>query len=113
MSSRFWFLFPAGLYYCFSKLSDHNNIIILYGVFSVYFAGAMVCLILVLAPVMCIFAGIAVSNALSTYMKYLDSGSAAGSSKVQPKDAKARKMDHRFLRVSQVSTGLGLLHCSL
>jgi len=41
-------------------------------------------------------------------MKYLDSGSAAGSSKVQPKDAKARKMDHRFLRVSQVSTGLGI-----
>jgi hypothetical protein len=46
-------------------------------------------------------------------MKYLDSGSAAGSSKVQPKDAEARKMDHRFLRVSQVSTGQGIIHCSL
>jgi hypothetical protein len=48
------FLFPAGLYYCFSKLTDHNNFIILYGVFSVYFAGVMACLILVLAPNMCI-----------------------------------------------------------
>merc|ERR1711915_355273 len=47
--------------------------IILYGVFSVYFAGVMVRLMLVLAPVMCILGGIAVSSSLSTYMKYLDS----------------------------------------
>merc|ERR1712013_34885 len=66
------FLFPAGLYYCFSKLTDHNIFIILYGVFSVYFAGVMVRLMLVLAPVMCILGGIAVSSSLSTYMKYLD-----------------------------------------
>lgn len=31
-------LFPAGLYYCFSKLTDQNIFIILYGVTSVYFA---------------------------------------------------------------------------
>merc|ERR1712088_770161 len=66
------FLFPAGLYYCFSKLTDHNIFIILYGVFAVYFAGVMVRLMLVLAPVMCILGGIAVSSSLSTYMKYLD-----------------------------------------
>jgi len=66
------FLFPAGLYYCFSKLTDHNIFIILYGVFAVYFAGVMVRLMLVLAPVMCILSGIAVSSSLSTYMKYLD-----------------------------------------
>jgi len=66
------FLFPAGLYYCFSKLTDQNIFIILYGVFSVYFAGVMVRLMLVLAPVMCILGGIAVSSSLSTYMKYLD-----------------------------------------
>jgi len=35
-------LFPAGLYYCFSNLTDHNVFIILYGVTSVYFAGVMV-----------------------------------------------------------------------
>jgi dolichyl-diphosphooligosaccharide--protein glycosyltransferase len=42
----------------------------------------MVRLMLVLAPVMCILGGIAVSASLTTYMKYLDGGvvsSAAGS----------------------------------
>lgn len=32
------FMFPVGLYYCFSKLTDENIFIILYGVLSVYFA---------------------------------------------------------------------------
>ena len=32
------FLFPAGLYFCFRKLSDANIFIILYGITSVYFA---------------------------------------------------------------------------
>ena len=39
-------LFPAGLYYCFTRLTDHNIFIILYGVTSVYFAGVMVRLML-------------------------------------------------------------------
>jgi len=65
-------LFPAGLYYCFTRMTDHNIFIILYGVTSVYFAGVMVRLMLVLAPVMCIMGGIAVSASLSTYLKYLD-----------------------------------------
>ena len=51
------------------RLTDHNIFIILYGVFAVYFAGVMVRLMLVLAPVMCILSGIAVSSSLSTYMK--------------------------------------------
>jgi len=80
------FLFPAGLYYCFSKLTDHNIFIILYGVFAVYFAGVMVRLMLVLAPVMCILGGIAVSCSLSTYMRYFDgSGSQSKSSGKQSK----------------------------
>lgn len=33
------FLFPAGLYFCFSKLTDANIFLILYGVTSIYFAG--------------------------------------------------------------------------
>uniref|UniRef100_A0A914WPH7 Dolichyl-diphosphooligosaccharide--protein glycosyltransferase subunit STT3A n=1 Tax=Plectus sambesii TaxID=2011161 RepID=A0A914WPH7_9BILA len=66
------FMFPAGLYFCFKKLTDHNIFIILYGVTSIYFAGVMVRLMLVLAPVMCILAGIAVSSTLNTYMKNLD-----------------------------------------
>ena len=81
------FLFPAGLYYCFSKLTDHNIFIILYGVFAVYFAGVMVRLMLVLAPVMCILGGIAVSSSLSTYMKYLDTEKASTNGVVNGKPA--------------------------
>lgn len=32
------FLFPTGLYFCFSRLSDANIFLILYGVTSIYFA---------------------------------------------------------------------------
>ena len=32
------FLFPAGLYFCFSKLTDSNIFLILYGATSLYFA---------------------------------------------------------------------------
>ncbi|MFH4977983.1 hypothetical protein AB6A40_004692 [Gnathostoma spinigerum] len=67
------FMFPAGLYFCFKDLNDHNIFIILYGLTSIYFSGVMVRLMLVLAPVMCILGGIAVSSTLSTFMKNLDS----------------------------------------
>lgn len=66
------FLFPAGLYFCFDKLTDANIFIILYGVTSIYFAGVMVRLMLVLAPVMCILSGIAASHLLSKYIKNVD-----------------------------------------
>lgn len=66
------FMFPVGLYFCFANLTDENIFIILYGVLSIYFAGVMVRLMLVLAPVMCILSGIAVSSMLSTYMKQID-----------------------------------------
>lgn len=32
------FMFPVGLYFCFSKLNDANIFIILYGITSIYFA---------------------------------------------------------------------------
>ena len=63
------FMFPVGLYVCFSKLTDANVFIILYGATSIYFAGVMVRLMLVLAPVMCILSGIGVSSLFNTYMK--------------------------------------------
>lgn len=63
------FLFPAGLYFCFCELTDANIFIILYGVTSIYFAGVMVRLMLVLAPVMCILSGIAVSHLLTKFIK--------------------------------------------
>jgi len=65
------FLFPAGLYFCFRKLSDVNIFIIIYGIASVYFSGVMVRLMLVLAPVSCILSAIAVTSTFETYMDLL------------------------------------------
>jgi len=66
------FLFPAGLYFCFCKLTDANIFLIMYGITSVYFAGVMVRLMLVLAPVACVLSAVAVSSTLQTYMEYLN-----------------------------------------
>jgi len=65
------FLFPAGLYFCFQKLTDENIFIILYAITSVYFSGVMVRLMLVLAPIACVTGAIAASTTLRTYMKHL------------------------------------------
>jgi len=90
------FLFPAGLYFCFKQLTDANIFIIIYGVTSIYFAGVMVRLMLVLAPVMCILAGIAVSATLTTYMKNLD---------INRKDArKAKKTDASYPLKNEVAS---------
>lgn len=55
------FLFPAGLYFCFKRLSDATIFIVMYGLTSMYFAGVMVRLILVATPAVCLISGIAVS----------------------------------------------------
>jgi len=78
------FLFPAGLYYCFQKLSDVNIFAILYGITSVYFAGVMVRLMLVLSPIACVQAAIAVSHSLKTYMKFVKPKPSRISKKVEP-----------------------------
>ena len=36
------FFFPAGMYFCFKKLSDANIFAVLYGITAVYFSGVMV-----------------------------------------------------------------------
>lgn len=91
------FMFPVGLYFCFSKLTDENIFIILYGVLSIYFAGVMVRLMLVLAPVMCILSGIAVSSLLVTYMKQIDEV------KVERKTRSSKFEGNYFMR-SEVAT---------
>lgn len=65
------FLFPAGMYFCFQRLSDANIFAVLYGITSVYFAGVMVRLMLVLAPIACVMSSIAASSSLDTYMKFI------------------------------------------
>jgi len=44
----------------------------MYGITSVYFAGVMVRLMLVLAPVACVLSAVAVSSTLQTYMQFLN-----------------------------------------
>jgi len=92
------FMFPVGLYFCFKKPTDANIFIIMYGVTSIYFAGVMVRLMLVLAPVMCILSGIGVSSTLTTYMKNLD---------VAHKDKKAnKKPDHNYPVKNEIATAV-------
>jgi len=96
------FMFPVGLYYCFSKLTDANIFIIMYGVTSIYFAGVMVRLMLVLAPVACILAGIGISAILVTYIKNLD---------ISRRDKKAKKADPTYPIKNEVATVMVFLMC--
>lgn len=54
----------------------------------------MVRLMLVLAPVMCILSGIAVSSMLTIYMKQIDPSKAT--------EKKSKKMENNFVMKSQV-----------
>lgn len=88
------FLFPAGLYFCFKRLSDATIFIVMYGLTSLYFAGVMVRLILVATPAVCLISAIAVSatvknltSLLRTKQKVPQTGymKGAGSSKASSK----------------------------
>ncbi|XP_002739605.1 dolichyl-diphosphooligosaccharide--protein glycosyltransferase subunit STT3A-like [Saccoglossus kowalevskii] len=94
------FMFPVGMYYCFSKLTDANIFIIMYGITSLYFSGVMVRLMLVLAPVMCILAGIGVSSVLSNYMKNLD---------MSRREKKSKKADTSYPLKNEIATAVILL----
>ncbi|XP_044741435.1 dolichyl-diphosphooligosaccharide--protein glycosyltransferase subunit STT3A [Chrysoperla carnea] len=101
------FLFPAGLYFCFSKLTDANIFLVLYGVTSIYFAGVMVRLMLVLAPVMCILSGIAVSSLLQTYMREVR--------EVQhkPTEKRNKRVENNYVMKNEVATVFVGLMCFL
>ncbi|CAF0708327.1 unnamed protein product [Brachionus calyciflorus] len=87
--------FPVGLYYCFKNLTEENIFIILYGMTSIYFAGVMVRLMLVLAPVMCVLSGIGISSVLVTYMRNLESGKS---------DKKTKKSDDNYPKKSEFAS---------
>lgn len=103
------FLFPAGLYFCFSKLDDGRIFIILYAASALYFSGVMVRLMLVLAPVMCIVSGIGVSNLLSTYMKEIVATDRAASA-AGGHERKKSKFEGNYFYRSEVSVW-GLAWC--
>lgn len=103
------FFIPAGLYVCFRRLNDANMFIILYGIFSVYFSGVMVRLMLVLAPVACVLSAIAVTHTYETYLGVLLSAAKEDQSS---QDAKKKKesadSDPLFQRTFSVVVLLGL-----
>ncbi|XP_052872596.1 dolichyl-diphosphooligosaccharide--protein glycosyltransferase subunit STT3A isoform X2 [Anopheles cruzii] len=103
------FLFPAGLYFCFAKLTDANIFIILYGVTSIYFAGVMVRLMLVLAPVMCILSGIAVSQLMMKYIRNVDVGGSVTGKSASSRKAKARAYEQQTPVKPEVAIGFVLL----
>lgn len=100
------FLFPAGLYFCFTKLTDANIFIILYGVLSIYFAGVMVRLMLVLAPVMCIVSGVAASSLLSLHVKDIEP-------KVEKHDKKKKHENNLVFRSEVGALFVCILSCLL
>ena len=61
------FIFPAGVYLCFSEMRDEHVFVLIYAVMSSYFAGVMVRLMLTLTPVVCVTAAMAVSTLLDVY----------------------------------------------
>nr|KYP71410.1 Dolichyl-diphosphooligosaccharide--protein glycosyltransferase subunit STT3 [Cajanus cajan] len=81
------FLFPAGLYFCFKRLSDATIFLVMYGLTSMYFAGVMVRLILVATPAVCLISAIAVSATVKNLTRLVrakspsvQSGSSKGTS---------------------------------
>ncbi|TFG27360.1 hypothetical protein EU528_13040 [Candidatus Thorarchaeota archaeon] len=63
------FFFPLGLYFLFKRGRDEDWLILIYGVTSVYFAGSMIRLGLILAPGVAVLAAVAAYNVLSPYAK--------------------------------------------
>lgn len=61
-------LFPAGIYLCFDKLTDESLFLITYAVTASYFSGIMVRLMLTLTPCVCVAAAIALSHILDVYL---------------------------------------------
>lgn len=61
---------PLGFYYTLVHKLTHGKLFIaMYGVFCVYFSCAMIRLMLVLAPAVCVLAGIGVSHVVSSALK--------------------------------------------
>jgi len=61
-------VFPAGLWLCVQEYDDARVFLIIYGVFSAYFAGVMVRLMLTLTPIVCILAAIVFSELFNRFV---------------------------------------------
>ncbi|KAF8564871.1 hypothetical protein P879_11013 [Paragonimus westermani] len=78
-------MFPVDLYNLFKQPPVERIFIMTYGPTSLYFSGVMVCLILVLAPVMCILGSIEVFCIPKSFMPNLDPGEPVTTWKISAK----------------------------
>ncbi len=65
------FFFPLGMYFLYKRGNDEDWLMLLYGLTSLYFAGSMIRLGLILAPGVSVLAAVAVNNILSPYAKII------------------------------------------
>jgi dolichyl-diphosphooligosaccharide--protein glycosyltransferase len=93
----------SGMYFCFKKLSDVSVFCILYGLLSVYFAGVMVRLMLVLAPAACILAAIAISETYESFFNLAEAD--------QQQDKKSEESLPRSFGLA-IAMGLCFLTCA-
>ncbi|MFW9805803.1 MAG: STT3 domain-containing protein [Candidatus Thorarchaeota archaeon] len=63
------FFFPLGMYFLFKRGRDEDWLMLLYGLTSVYFAGSMIRLNLILAPGVAVLAAVATYNILAPFAK--------------------------------------------
>lgn len=105
-------LFPAGLYFCFKRLSDATIFIVMYGLTSMYFAGVMVRLILVATPAVCLISAIAVSATIKnlsllvrakTKPTQAGSGKGTTSTKASSKVASLNMISYCFSLILQIT----------
>ncbi len=63
------FIFPLGMYFLFKRGRDEDMLMFLYGLTSVYFAGSMIRLSLILAPGVAVLSAVAVTSILTPFGK--------------------------------------------
>ena len=63
------YMFPVGVFYCLRQRRNEHVFVILYALTAAYFAGVMVRLILTLAPIVCVTAGLAGSQLIDYVLK--------------------------------------------
>jgi len=103
-------LMCSGIVSCFRPLSEGSLFLVIWGVLSVYFSAVMVRLMLVLAPVACCLAGIALSDVLEVLCRSCheepanaEEGKGASASASPPPGKKKKKGKHAQQQSGDVS----------
>lgn len=91
---------PVGLFFCFRKVTFGSLFLALYGILAVYFSCVMIRLLLVLAPSVCVLAGIGVSEVSTKMIESIKESFYSS----EAEDNKQVAQDHDSSEVSQSTT---------